>query len=291
MVPAGESPLPYIQGALVIKLDLKLIESQLTTKVFGKQISFANELWDSIDSTNTRAKELAAQGAPEGVMVVARQQTTGRGRQGHNWFSPVDSGIYVSFLLRPQVSREILPLYTLACGVACARAIEEIAGITIGLKWVNDLIYDQRKLGGILTEIPGNAMSADKPPALIIGIGLNLKLPSSEVPQELQGKIVFLEDACSNVVDPNLLLAQITFHLEKMYLLLQAGKSPEIIESWKHYSVTLGQQVRASINGIPYEGLAEDLSTDGGLILLVNEKRMVLRAGAVSICSTDGSYV
>src|SRR5215470_16608177 len=131
-VPGGSDYAP------VVTLDR--LESQLATGRFGRAAGWANELWDSIDSTNNRAAELAGSGAPEGVLVIARQQTAGRGRQGRTWISPPDSGVYVSLLLRPRLPSTQMPMHTIACGVAAARAIESCAGVRIGLKWVNDLV-------------------------------------------------------------------------------------------------------------------------------------------------------
>ncbi|HEY9720025.1 MAG TPA: biotin--[acetyl-CoA-carboxylase] ligase, partial [Trichormus sp.] len=123
-------------------LVLEKIEKRLTSGVIGRS-SWNNELWQTIDSTNSRAAQLAAEGAPEGVIVLARQQTAGRGRLGRVWVSPPDAGIYLSVILRPA---ELLPaelaLITLAVGVAVSSAIERCAGVKVGLKWVNDLVFE-----------------------------------------------------------------------------------------------------------------------------------------------------
>src|SRR5688572_30152132 len=134
-------------------LNLTTLNALLQTTQMGKS-SVPNEVWDEIDSTNTRATQLAAEGAPHGVIVAARQQNAGRGRQGRVWVSPPDAGLYISFLLRPKIALQQLPLISLGVGVAVARAVHNTCGIEVGLKWVNDVVYAHRKLGGILAEMP-----------------------------------------------------------------------------------------------------------------------------------------
>src|SRR5277367_5956586 len=145
-------------------LSLEEIQKHLETRIIGHS-DRANELWEEIGSTNTRVCELAAEGASEGVFVVARQQTAGRGRLGRVWVSPPDAGVYFSFLIKPAKPLNNIPLITLAAGLACAEAIHGVLGIRIGIKWVNDLILSGRKVGGILSELCGQAV--------VIGIGIN----------------------------------------------------------------------------------------------------------------------
>ena len=114
-------------------LDLEKIESRLLTSFVGRPKAGKNELWQSINSTNTRATELAAEAFAHGTLVLARQQSAGRGRLGRQWVSPPDSGIYASFLLRPDASAlPNLSTITLSVGVACARAIQNTVGINVG---------------------------------------------------------------------------------------------------------------------------------------------------------------
>lgn len=124
------------------KLDLAKIEALLTTHWLGRA---ANEIWDIIDSTNNRAIELARAGSTHGTMIIASEQSAGRGRSGNTWLSPAGTGLYMSFLIRPKVNMANLPGITLITGVAVVRAIQSCLGIKIGLKWVNDLIADGKK--------------------------------------------------------------------------------------------------------------------------------------------------
>ncbi|HEY9868379.1 MAG TPA: biotin--[acetyl-CoA-carboxylase] ligase, partial [Candidatus Obscuribacterales bacterium] len=277
------------------QLSLESFQSYLSTRRLGRAPAWPNELWESIDSTNNRAAELAARGAPEGVIVTARRQTSGRGRQGRVWLSPPDSGLYVSFLLRPQGPRSLLPMHTLACGVAAAKAIWQCVGVRIGLKWVNDLVIEGKKLGGILAEMPACAASGtasgDLPAPLILGVGINLRMSPSEIPEELRDRVEWLERCTQQPVDPNQLLAFLALFLEQEYDRLESGNSAEVIEGWKQFSVTLGREIRAASSGSTIEGTAVDLSDTGGLIVETRDgKRITLHAGEISIRAADGSY-
>jgi len=276
-------------------VSLAALQSQLSSRRFGKAPGWSNELWDCLDSTNNRAAELAGSGAPEGVLVIARQQTAGRGRQGRSWVSPPDSGIYVSFLLRPRLPATQMPMHTIACGVAAARAIESCAGVRIGLKWVNDLVYNGKKVGGILAEMPSVASAATTasawPAPLVLGIGINVRFAAADLPDDLRNRIDWLEQLAGQPVDPNQLLAFLAKYLEEECDALAAGQTTELIDWWKQYSVTLGRAIRATSGTAIIEGLAVDLSESGGLIVETNDRGTVtLHAGEVTIRGADGSY-
>jgi len=278
------------------RFSLSLIEAGLNTYFVGK--TGGNELWDTIASTNDRAIELAHAGAPEGVMVLARQQTGGRGRQGRSWVSPKDSGIYISFVLRPTIDTTMLPLISFAGGVAAAEAIERVCGKRIGLKWVNDLVFGGKKLGGILSEMPGARISAGEkkdgwilPPAVILGLGLNLSLTDSDVAADLQGRIVGLDEIVGAPVNANDLIAELCCTLEDQYNHLRHSASELVLAEWKRYSATLGQRIRAKIGNDEVEGLAAGLADDGALRLeLDNGDERLLHAGEISIRLEDGRY-
>lgn len=265
-------------------LDRKNIEDALTTELIGRGVC---ELHDTIDSTNSRAAVLAREGAPAGSLIVARQQTAGRGRQGRTWISPPDAGIAMSILLRPEIPLTRLPLITLATGVAVAQAVEALCGIQLGLKWVNDLTAGGKKVGGILAEMPGQA--------LVIGIGINLRLDEGNIPDDLKNRIDWLENLAGRPLEPSLLVAEICRFLERQYFSLLEGKSQAIIDSWKHYSVTLGKEVMVvsptgdSARNI--SGRAADIAESGALLIEKTDgTRVELSAGEISLRSLDGSY-
>lgn len=268
-------------------LDLEKIEPRLQTKFVARPAGNKNELWETINSTNTRAIELASAGGANGTLVLARQQTAGRGRLGRQWVSPSDSGIYASFLLRPDTqSIQNLSTITLAVGVAVAKAIRTTAGIDIGLKWVNDLVFDGKKLGGILCEMP--ASSSGK--ALIIGIGINVRFQENQLPDDLKEKMIWLERITKQPVDPNLVIAEIAYCLEQAYGLLLGGQSAQILDEWRARSITLGRRVIATSGERSIEGDAVDIAPSGALIVDTGSEKVELHAGEITIRNADGSY-
>lgn len=261
-------------------LDLTTFNALLQTAQIGKS-SAPNEVWDEIDSTNTRATLLAQEGAPHGVVVAARQQTAGRGRQGRTWVSPKDAGLYISFLLRPEIAMTELPLISLATGIAAARAVERTCGVQVGLKWVNDVVADGKKVGGILAEMTNNK-------ALIVGIGINVR--NVERPEEIAARAISLEELAGAAVDVNMLAAELALQLEQSYSLLCRGERTMIVDEWKKLSVTLGKHIRATAAAETIEGIAIDIERDGALLVRTADGDRSLHAGEISIRNRDGSY-
>jgi BirA family biotin operon repressor/biotin-[acetyl-CoA-carboxylase] ligase len=269
------------------RLSISKLEGLLKTHTIANPPQTKVELWDSIDSTNSRAMALAAEGAPGGMLVVAREQTAGRGRLGRQWTSPPDSGIYASFLLRPNAA--LLPnlsAITLGAGVAAADAIEAAAGVKVGLKWVNDLVLNGKKLGGILAEMSNR----DGKPALVIGIGINISLEREQVPGDLRAKLTWLEEVTQQAVDANVMLAQLCLSLERIYDLMLDNQVSTILDQWRKRSVTLGKHVRAKSGDKEWEGIAEDIAQSGALLLRTSNGVQELHAGEISIRAIDGSY-
>lgn len=246
-----------------------------------------NELWHEIDSTNTRVATMAKEGAPEGVVVFARQQTAGRGRLGRKWVSPPDSGLYMSLLLRPEKEVGEIPVITLGIGVAAARAIIAVTGVRMGLKWVNDLVFDGKKVGGILAEM---TMVEQQQNALIIGIGVNIKFNQDEIPDDLKNKMLGLEEIAGTTIDTSQLAAEICYQVEESYNLMLNGESRRILDQWRTFSVTLGNEIVSTTPAREVRGLAIDIADSGALIVQTVNGREEILGGEISIRSADGSY-
>lgn len=279
-------------------LDLAVIESILATKVIGRAERAANELWAEVDSTNSRAALLARQGASEGVIVLADHQTAGRGRLGRTWVSPPGTGLCMSVILRPKVLSTDLSLVTLAAGVAVTRAVEITTGVTLGLKWVNDLIIDGGKIGGILAELQKESRHQESEPAstntfdqaLILGIGINICKGNTEPPEEIRDKIRWLEEITHQPVDRNQLVSQIAFELEQVLAVLSAGEVTTILDAWRKHSVTLGESIKTQMAQETITGLAININNNGALVVQTLSGTRELHAGEVSIRKSDGSY-
>ena len=162
---------------------------KLTTESITKHLSHSAlviETYDTITSTNTVLKERGRQGAPHGSVIAAEEQTMGRGRMGRSFFSPADTGIYFSVLLRPTLSPQDCQLITTAAAVTCARVLERISGETAQIKWVNDVYIKNKKVCGILTEAsitPCGALDF-----AVLGIGINITPPKNDFPEDIAQK-------------------------------------------------------------------------------------------------------
>jgi BirA family biotin operon repressor/biotin-[acetyl-CoA-carboxylase] ligase len=268
-----------------VSLDRDLFEALLQTEIIGRTAGWKNEVWDDIDSTNARALTLAAEGAPHGLVIAARQQSAGRGRLGRTWVSPSDSGLYMTFVLRLNLPATTLPLVSLAAGTASVRGIENTCGVRAGLKWVNDVVYAGKKIGGILCEMQTQ-------PALVVGVGINLRLFPADMPDEIRHSADCLEHITGAPVDTNVLAANLCLEMEKAAEKLNTpADRAEVLRQWKRYSVTLGRRVTATCAGNQTTGTAIDLAPDGGLVIEDSSgQRITLHAGEVSIRGEDGSY-
>ena len=281
------------------RLDLDRIEHSLQTKVLARPVGWKNELWDSIDSTNSRALELAAQGAPEGVLITARQQTAGRGRLGRTWFSPPETGIYLSLILKPSKSFNNISLMTLASGVAACQAAYEYLGVRLALKWVNDIVYEGKKVGGILAEMTGSAPpnrlrennDLQRSRSLIVGIGLNTSLPLNDAPQSIRATVHSLDQIAGAPIDMNALISNIINHLEQIYFKLANGDEEYILTEWKKWSITLGKEIQTNLGTKCIQGTATDITSQGALIVTTDSgEEVVLHAGDITLRKADGSY-
>ena len=155
-------------------------------KKYLKDERLTLEVFPSIRSTNTVLKNRAANGAPEGLALIAGEQTEGRGRMGRSFYSPADTGLYLSLLLRPEISAVEATNITACAAVAVAEAIEELSGVPAEIKWVNDVLVNGKKVCGILTEASMDCESG-LVSYVIVGIGINTSLPRGDFPEELRG--------------------------------------------------------------------------------------------------------
>jgi BirA family biotin operon repressor/biotin-[acetyl-CoA-carboxylase] ligase len=255
---------------------------------------------ESCDSTNTRLKQLAAEGAEEGTVVIALEQTGGRGRMGRNWASTKDSGIWMSILLRPDLHPMDVQVLTLAASVAVIETLQPHLSEKPGIKWPNDILVDGRKICGILTEL---SAEIDRVNYVIVGIGLNTAQTTEDFPQELQSTATSIFqhrrtgsrqsmdewDECKTVdemslPDRNRITAELLMNIERTYDKLILGNVLEILEKWKEYSVTIGQEITViSLKG-PWNALALDITKDGRLIVQKTDgTRHEVLSGEISI--------
>ena len=235
--------------------------------------------YDSLPSTNTEAARQAALGAPEGLCVVAREQTAGRGRRERSWVSPKDAGLYLSVVLRPTLETRHWPLITLAAALAVRDALGEACGLGTDIKWPNDLLAGGRKLCGILAETAEGARGG----AVVLGVGVNLRRGS--FPEELSDTATSVEEQTGRAPDAERLLEAFTRSLARYYETLHAdGGAAEVLRDWqRHSTYAHGRRVRVALAEETFEGTTRGLDADGALRVETDEGTVrIVRAGDVT---------
>lgn len=235
----------------------------------------------TIGSTNDHLRQLAKSGAPRGTAVIADRQTGGHGRRGRSFHSPEGSGIYLSILLRPQCRPDQLMHLTCAAAVAMCDAVERISGFRPGIKWTNDLVCGQRKLGGILTELGfGPEGNVDW---VIIGIGINCTQHSEDFPEELRDMAGSVAMAAGTAPDRALLAAAMLESLHRMSEDLIPRRAP-ILDDYRRDCITLGKEVVLLRGDERSYGLALDIDETGALVVRFRDGTVkTVNSGEVSV--------
>ena len=240
-------------------------------------------LWfETVDSTNTLAKELAARGAPHGTVLIADHQTAGRGRLGRSFHSPAGSGIYMSVILRPDCAPSELMHLTCAAAVAVCDAVQISCGIRPGIKWTNDLVCGKRKIAGILTEL--GLTSGGQTGYAIIGVGINCAQMESDFPEEIRSVAGSLSSILGRAVDRASLAAAMADAFYRMDQTLLTGKDA-MLEQYRRDCITVGQQVSVvTADGSVRRGTAKGIDSDGGLLVRFDDNsEETVNSGEVSV--------
>lgn len=244
--------------------------------------------YDTVDSTNTKAKALARDGAPHGTVLIAGAQTAGRGRMGRSFASPAGLGLYLSVILRPGCKAEDLMHLTCAAGVAACDAVLSVSGCRPGIKWINDLVAEKKKLGGILTELSVDAGTGLVSYA-VIGIGINCNHRPEDFPPELRDIAVSLKTVTGKAVEISRLAAALITALYAMDQTLLSGRDA-MMARYRADCVTLGQQVRV-IGQETRNATALDVDQAGGLVVRYeNGDIETVSSGEVSVRGLFGYF-
>ena len=248
--------------------------------IMGREILF----FESVSSTNTVAMEMAAQGCAEGTIVIAETQTTGKGRLGRSWISPAGKNLYMSIVLRPAMSPRDATALTLLSAVACASAIRHSSSVAVTIKWPNDIIVGDRKLGGILTEIKADL---DRITHAVVGIGINVNLALADMPDEIAVIATSIINQTGEPTSRTELAGEVIREFDKWYGLLKTKGKQVIIDEWLAMSSTIGKQVLVSAGKVHLKGSAEGIDDEGLLILkLADGTYRKVSAGDVTIART-----
>ena len=226
------------------RADEKLIRSYLAPYAEGVKI----ETVDIIDSTNDEMKRRALKGEGEISLLVAEEQTKGRGTKGRSFFSPDGTGIYMSLLLRPTYTPQECTLLTTMAAVSSAKAIEKVTGLTVQIKWVNDIYLGGKKAGGILTQAHLSKNGKETEWA-VVGIGINLSEPEGGFPDEIKGIAVSLGEKDGQI--KNRLIAEIVNEFIAYYRSLM---KKEFIEEYSERLLSLGEEITVQEGEVEYTG-------------------------------------
>jgi BirA family biotin operon repressor/biotin-[acetyl-CoA-carboxylase] ligase len=258
---------------LVSRPDLLLpqeIQRGLSTAYIGKKIFYFSEL----ESTNIIAKEKAlhrTETINEGTIIIAERQSAGKGRLGRKWFSPA-GGIWLSIILYPQLSPSYISRITLMTAVAVVKAIKTCTQIKSQIKWPNDIMINEKKVCGILTEM---SAELDMINWVVVGIGINVNIDHREFPEDIQANTISLKEVSGKEVLRVKLAQTFLQEFEKYYDKLKRKKFSSILKEWKLYSHTLGRKITVDMGEKITAGEAVDINEEGALILKKEDDELI----------------
>jgi BirA family biotin operon repressor/biotin-[acetyl-CoA-carboxylase] ligase len=256
------------------------IKSILKTKWVGGKIHH----FHSLDSTNSKAYQLALNGAEEGEVVIAESQEKGRGRLGRHWFSPPFLNLYLSVILRPKISPHGASLITLMAAVATANAIQKFSGLIPLIKWPNDILLRDRKVAGLLNEIHSEM---DQIHFVILGMGVNLNMEEQMFPREVRPVATSLKIEMGETISRKIFLQFLLSELERWYTIFLRKGSAVILKAWRDWADIKGRRVKVTSFGEAIAGTAIDVDSDGALILeTIDGRRKRIVAGDIEYKSS-----
>jgi BirA family biotin operon repressor/biotin-[acetyl-CoA-carboxylase] ligase len=237
---------------------------------------------DRVDSTNSEAERRLAAGEPMPQVIIAREQTQGRGRLGRVWYSPPGGNLYVSFAFRPQLEPSRLQDFTLWMGLNVCELVRNFCRISPSLKWPNDLLIDGRKAGGMLTEA---RIDADQVRELVFGLGLNVNGRASALPADLRRNVISLAEATGAALDLNRLAAALIGRISSAYAQFVDGSYREKhADLWQRYDILRGQAVTVIQGDRTVRGTAMGIDDESSLIVKLDSGRTErFRAGEVTL--------
>jgi BirA family biotin operon repressor/biotin-[acetyl-CoA-carboxylase] ligase len=257
-------------------LDPQTIINKLGSSLFAQNLVFQR----SLNSTNTLAKELAAQGAPEGTLVLAEEQREGRGRMGRRWVSPGHVNLLFSLLLRPHIHKDQVFVTTMILALATIEAIKSRTGLTSRIKWPNDIFAAGKKLGGILTEFSLRQEDIDY---VVLGLGLNVNWSPHQTEGVSHLATSILAETGSRISRNNLLVAILRI-FEIYYGEVLSGQIDDFYRTWNEVSMIIGRNVEILSPIEKTHGRALRIDRSGALIIeddAGKEQRIII--GEVSV--------
>ena len=245
----------------------------------GKRI----DCFDSIDSTNAYLKRIALDGAPDGTVAVAAEQTSGRGRRGRSFQSAAGKGVYLSLLLRPDMTPQQLMPLTGLIAVAMSRAVDRVAGTHSQIKWTNDLVLNGRKLCGILTELSVEGETGELQ-YVVAGIGFNVSQREEDFDGEVAHIATSILRETGKLVSRAALSAAMIEELDALYAALKSGDTGAYLDEYRRRCVTIGREVQLLWQETKEKVTALDVDEEFGLIVRRGNGAVeTIRTGEVSV--------
>ncbi|MDQ7786991.1 MAG: biotin--[acetyl-CoA-carboxylase] ligase [Thermodesulfovibrionales bacterium] len=242
----------------------------------GKKILF----YQNTGSTNTLVLGLADSSA-EGLVIIADSQNKGKGRLGRTWWSPPEKNIYMSILLKPHIEHSEVTLITLMSAVACTTAIRKTTGLNATIKWPNDLIVSDKKIGGILTELK---LKDKRITHAVVGIGINVNSGRTQLPEDIRETATSIKIEKGSAVSRERLISATLNEIDRWYAILKNGGKHILLEEWQGLSSTLGKKVTVVIGNRTLFGAAESVDGEGRLILrLASGKVEKIHSGDLTV--------
>jgi BirA family biotin operon repressor/biotin-[acetyl-CoA-carboxylase] ligase len=252
------------------------MKSVLTTKWAGKQLCYM----ETVDSTNTKAKQLAEEGAVHGTLVVANQQTQGKGRRGRSWESPTDTGIWMTLILKPNRNPSDASMLTLVMALAVVNACNEITKSPCTIKWPNDIVLNKKKVCGILTEM---SVEMDYINHIVIGVGINANM--EEFPEELVDKATSIRKENGEKIKRAQLINRILMRFEEEYQLFMEHNDLSMqVNRYNGLLVNKDKEVVVLEPSKEYHGVARGINERGELLVEKHDGEITkVFAGEVSV--------
>ncbi len=248
----------------------------LRTKTIGQTV----HAWQSVGSTNDKANELARAGAPHGTVVIAEEQTAGRGRLGRHWHSPRGTGVYQSLILRPPFEPDRAPGLSIVAALALASAVEELVPDRVHIKWPNDLLIRGRKVAGVLTELTADSKTIEH---VIVGIGFNLNQQTNDFPDHLREIATSVRREMKRKVARVPFIQRFWTYFEREYSEYVARRLTRRRGRLRRLSSLLGRDIVVRSGSTAQRGTVIDFAPDGELILDNEGEHIVVRSGEVTI--------
>ena len=252
------------------------VASRLQTERMGRQIRY----FSRIDSTNQYAKRIAEEGAPDGTLIIADEQTAGKGRSGRTWVTPPAEAIAFTLLLRPKLSPDRISMVTLVMGLAVTNAVNSLYGVSAGIKWPNDVVIKGRKLCGILTEMSAEVRQVNY---IVIGVGINANLTS--FPEEIREIATSLKLELGRDINRAELIARVMTEFERLYAEFEAqGDLGAVMQEYNELCLNAGSKVRVLDPNGEYTGTSRGINSMGELLVETEDGQMQeVYAGEVSV--------